>query len=182
MEAILSDGIKLELGGGTKPRGEGFRNVDLDPAADVVHDLRTPLPFPDDSVSEVYSSHCLEHIPDPMVLLREIARVGRVGCAVEIRCPFPISDLAMVWDHAHVFGPMAAINVEKFFPAQHWTGPKRLKLLRMEYHPSELLQEAKRELWFLKALSDEVIMKWIPRTCHETRFFYLVVKNEFCNS
>ena len=94
---------------------------------------------------------------------------------MEIRVPHPTSDLAMVWDHRHVFSPIAAINADEHYPHEHWTGPKRLKLERIEYHSSILLEEAKRELPFLEGLSDEVIMKWIPRTCHECRFSYSVV-------
>lgn len=171
--------MKLELGGGVKPRGEGFVNLDKLDVADIQHDITDyPWPIEDDLVTEVYSSHCIEHIPDPMKMLREIARVGVLGCRVEIRCPHPISDLAMVWDHRHTFSPIAAWNADQYFPHEHWFGPKRLKLQHIEYRPSILLGEARRELPFLRGLSDEVVMKWIPRTCHECCFHYVVVGNE----
>ena len=171
--------MKLELGGGVKPRGEGFANLDKLSVADIQHDItHHPWPIEDGIVTEIYSSHCIEHVPDPMRMLQEIARVGVLGCPVEIRCPHPISDLAMVWDHRHTFSPIAAINAEHHFPQDHWVHEKRLQLQRIEYHPSILLEEAKRDLPFLRGLSNEAIMKWIPRTCHECRFFYVVVGNE----
>lgn len=167
--------MKLELGGGTKPRGDGWLNVDLVDSADIRHDLTVrPWPVADDSVDAVYSSHCLEHLTEPMAILHEVCRVCRIGALVEIRTPHPTSDLAMVWDHKHVFSPIAAINADQYFAAEHWTGRKRLRLERIEYHSSILLEEAKRELPFLRGLSDDVIMRWIPRTCHECRFFYTV--------
>lgn len=171
--------MKLELGGGTKPRGNGFVNMDKLAVADIVHELSAiPWPIGDDEVEEVYSSHCLEHVPDPMQVLFEIARVGKIGCPVEIRVPHPISDLAMVWDHRQVFSPIAAINADVHFPKEYWKETKRLKLLNIKYEPSFLLTEARRELPFLRRLSDEVVMKWIPRTCHECVFFYTVTVNE----
>ena len=77
--------MKLELGGGVKPRGQGFINMDWNPVADICHDLMVkPWPLADDTVHEVYSSHCIEHLEDPMSILQEIARVGVVGCPVQI--------------------------------------------------------------------------------------------------
>ena len=51
--------IKLNLGGGSLPI-KGFLNVDLAPNADVIHDLRQPLPFKDKSVSEIMALHVIE--------------------------------------------------------------------------------------------------------------------------
>lgn len=43
----------------------------------VIHDLTKTLPFPDNSMTSVYSSHVLEHLylEDAQILLREIFRV-----------------------------------------------------------------------------------------------------------
>src|SRR5882724_9186504 len=55
--------MKLEFGGGKKPRGDGWVNVDQCQEADVIHNLNLrPWPFADDSAGEIYSSHCLEHL------------------------------------------------------------------------------------------------------------------------
>lgn len=171
--------MKIELGGGVRPRGDGWVNVDLVASADIRHDLDvTPWPLGDASVSEVYSSHCLEHLRDPFAVLGEICRVCVLGAAVEIRVPHPISDLAMTSGHTHVFSPIQALNMDHYFPQDFWRGAKRMKLERIEYHSSVLLDEAKRELPFLRGLSDDVIMRWIPRTCHECRFFYVVAAND----
>ena len=169
--------MKIELGGGGRPRGDGFLNVDLVPGADIKHDLDVrPYPFDDDTITEVYSSHCLEHLDDPHSVLVELCRICVPGALVEIRVPHPSSDLAMVWTHKHVFSPVCAINMDEHFPDDFWpkTNPKRMKLLRLGYGPTFLLAEARRELPFLAGLSDETVMKYVPRTCHEVMFYYQV--------
>ncbi len=52
---------KLNLGCGPNPR-PGWINIDLfEPAADLRLDLREPWPFPDNSISRIYSEHVFEH-------------------------------------------------------------------------------------------------------------------------
>jgi hypothetical protein len=172
--------VKLEIGGGEWPRGRDWANLDMLPCADIVHNLEIrPWPIGDDTVEEVYSCHCFEHVGSLDSNFREIARICKLGAPVEIRMPHPYSHLAMIEDHKHVFGPVAAINMEEHFPSRFWLGVKRLKLERMELHPSIMLPQARADLPFLAGLSDEVVMRWIPGTCHETRFFYRCITNEF---
>lgn len=171
--------LKVELGGGTRARGDGFANIDIDPAADLMWDLNeAPYPFPDDSVNEIYSSHCLEHLDCPHKTLQEIARICCVGSRVEIRVPHPASHMAMCAGHKHVFSPLMVENIDTHFPELHWTGPKRLKLRSQHYNPTTWLDDAKRELSFLSGLADQTIMKWIPNTAHETVFVFEVIKND----
>ncbi len=85
---IATETIKLNLGGrGTKI--PGFLTVDLSPEHDV--DIKadvSKLPFEDGSVSEIYSSHILEHFPHVKTneVLKEWHRVlipgGRIYIAV----------------------------------------------------------------------------------------------------
>lgn len=171
--------MKLELGGGTRSCGDGFVNMDLCETADIRHDMTCrPWPLADDSVDAVYSCHCLEHLDGALPTLHEICRVCKVGAQVEIRVPFPTSDMAMCYGHRHVFSPMEAENLDQHFAVETWSGhAKRLKLERIDLKPSGLLERAKKELPFLAGLSDDIIMRWVPRTCHESRFFYTVVDN-----
>lgn len=172
--------MKIELGGGSFGRGGDWVNVDMVHTADVQHNLdHTPWPFYDDTVHAIYSSHCIEHVKCPISFLRECARVGRIGCPIEIRCPAPYSDLAMVAGHIHVFSPQAARNMDGHFPEQFWFAEKRPKLIGWHYQASERIHEARKELPFLQGLSDQLIMKYIPGTAHETVFQYVVQKNEF---
>ena len=171
--------MKLEFGGGKKPRGDGWVNVDQCQEADVIHNLNLrPWPFADDSAEEIYSSHCLEHLIQPVEVLREVARIGKLGAKVEIRVPAPYSDLAMVVGHLHVFAPMAAENIDKHFVADFWNGPKRLKLDRYHYSSCERLAKAKMVLPYLDNLDDQLIMEFVPGTAHEVTYFYHVIENE----
>jgi len=74
--------IKLEIGSGPRTGFEEWISLDLAAAATLQHDLTKPLPFPDESVDEIYSSHVLEHFTYPtelLPLLRECRRVLRTG-------------------------------------------------------------------------------------------------------
>ena len=89
-ERILAAGkpIKLEIGSG--PRLPDWTSLDLNVSADIQHDLTRPLPFPDASVDEVYSSHVLEHFtyPRPMLdVLEECHRILKPGGRFRIAVP-----------------------------------------------------------------------------------------------
>ena len=168
--------LKIELGGGTRPRGDGFANIDIVPEADFQWNLnKAPFPFPDESVNEVYSSHCLEHLECPHKTLHEIARICKIGSTVEIRVPHPASHMAMCAGHLHVLSPMMVDNMDIHFPELHWKGPRRLKLRDLKYGPTPWMNRAKKELPFLQGLDDQTIMRWIPNTCHESQFIFEVV-------
>jgi SAM-dependent methyltransferase len=170
--------LKVELGGGTRARGDGFTNVDLVPEADFKWDLsQFPYPFPDASVNELYSSHCLEHLPEPHRVLSEIARICKVGAKVEIRVPHPNNPMAMCDGHKHVISPQQIQNADVHFRRLFWKGDRALKLIDTELAPTEGLEQAKSELPFLKGIDDQSIMRWISGTCHESRFTFKVVPN-----
>ena len=171
--------MKIELGGGDRNRGEGFTNVDTNPCADIIHNLETfPYPFDDESVAEVYSSHCLEHLADPHAVLRELCRICTLNAAIEIRVPHYNNPLQFTAGHKHCFSTLQAEDMDQDFAHLTWHGPKRLKLVRYELHPTRFLHQARKELPFLHGVTDQVVMKYIAGTCHETRFFYTVVQNE----
>lgn len=170
---------KLEIGGGVFPRGDGWINLDKIESADVIHDLNViPWPFDDDSIGAIYTSHCIEHVHDPVPFLNECARIGRIGTRIEIRCPAPTAQLAMVADHKHVFSLQCARNMDLHFPELFWKGTKRLRLRDHWYQSSEMLSWARADLPFLRNLSDQVIMRWIPGTAHESVFIYEVTAND----
>jgi len=80
---------KLNLGSGEFPK-EGFVNVDYHSVSepDLRHDLtRFPYPFQDNHFDLIESDHCLEHLPEPFKVMREIHRIGKPGAVVIIRVP-----------------------------------------------------------------------------------------------
>lgn len=69
--------ISIEVGAGDK-RGSGeWVTIDMTPHCDLYWDLRKGIPFPDDSVERVYSSHFFEHLAfaEIQLFLQECKRV-----------------------------------------------------------------------------------------------------------
>lgn len=89
--ALLRDDrpIRLDLGAGTN-RLQGWTSIDNNGWCDLELDVTEPLPFPDDSVASLYSSHLLEHFlyPEPMMsLLAECRRILRPGGTISVAVP-----------------------------------------------------------------------------------------------
>ena len=78
----------LHLGSG-KRNLTGFLNIDLDPAADLQHDLRRPLPFEDAAFEGIFSEHFIEHLTaaDAGRFLRECLRVLKPGGRLRLATP-----------------------------------------------------------------------------------------------
>jgi len=99
---------RIELGCGDHKR-DGFFGIDIAPgsAVDLVLDVeQEPLPFADDSVEYIYSSHTFEHLErpgSPIPTLREIVRVARHGATVEIWTPYGKSNDALLLGHRNFY-------------------------------------------------------------------------------
>ena len=163
--------MKLDIGGGVKPRGEGFVNIDCLECADVKLNLGVdPLPFEDNSVDEVYSSHCLEHVVNVLELVGEILRVCKIGAKIEIRVPHWAHPFACHPGHVHVIS-----NRELFFwceqPPQKWT--KNLIMTRPLHYQPEVEYDELRTSFPL--LTDEQVLRLIPGCCWEVRAYLEVV-------
>lgn len=103
--------LKLDIGSGPNPI-PGFKGVD--PYCDT--DYRAEmwdLPFANDSVDEIFSSHALEHIPQKMVLptLAEWRRVIKPDRIITIRVPDLewcvtnwLKNKSLGWELATIFG------------------------------------------------------------------------------
>jgi hypothetical protein len=101
---ILEFPIKLELGGGEFPK-DGFINCDFNPIrAQIVWDLTNGIPLPDNSVSELWTSHFFEHIRDDYhYILLEVLRVCQDGAKVSILVPHKDSIEAKIPCHYRYF-------------------------------------------------------------------------------
>ncbi len=54
--------IFLEVGAGDKKGEHGWVTIDMSRNCDIYWDLRKGLPFPNESISKIYSSHFFEHL------------------------------------------------------------------------------------------------------------------------
>lgn len=82
---------KINIGGGLK-RYDGFVNLDMDPLCEpdyLCNIGKDPLPFEDNSVTEVYAFHILEHIPGDSFfhLIKELYRVMEDGAIIHVEVP-----------------------------------------------------------------------------------------------
>lgn len=169
--------MKVDIGGGHKPK-KGFKNLDRNKSADIIHDLdETPWPIGTNTVTEIYSSHCFEHLKDPTAALKEVARICVAGTRFELRVPHPNSEVAMIPGHIHVISETYLVNALHHFPDGDWKDIG--KILHLEGYSlvgDPLWLPRARQCRHLQNWKDTEIMEWIPRTCFETRF-QLRVKN-----
>jgi predicted SAM-dependent methyltransferase len=102
--------MKLDLGCGATVR-PGFIGVDGFVDGPNIHKVNLenePLPFEDNSVDEIFSSHCFEHILHPFNILNEMLRVCSPGAKIEIWTPYGHSNDAFLCGH------------ELFYTELHW--------------------------------------------------------------
>ncbi len=80
--------MKLDIGCGNKCK-EGFDGVDKNPYQQKYRfDLEGYWELEDNSVDEVFSSHCLEHIKNINYFMRELWRVMKPEAIVTIIVPY----------------------------------------------------------------------------------------------
>lgn len=93
--------LKIDLGCGSSKK-EGTIGIDLQsmPGVDYVLDIQSePLPFPNQSVEYVHSSHFLEHVENQIHIFQEISRVCIDGAKLELWTPYTWSNSAFVFGH-----------------------------------------------------------------------------------
>ena len=82
--------MKLNVGGGFQ-KMDGYMNVDIHQTGitDIVHDIEKKLPFENETVDEIYSSHSLEHCSMNAVpeMLKDWNRVLRLDGRIHIIVP-----------------------------------------------------------------------------------------------
>lgn len=81
--------IFLEVGAGNKKGQNGWLTLDVNRNCDLYWDLRKGIPFPDESISKIYSSHFLEHLSfeEGQQFLDECLRTLRQGGIFSISVP-----------------------------------------------------------------------------------------------
>lgn len=81
--------LRLDIGCGPSPT-PGFYGVDIAdlPGVDIAADLNLGLPdLPDNSVREIVTNHCLEHVSEFMDLMRDLHRVTAPGGRITVTVP-----------------------------------------------------------------------------------------------
>lgn len=82
--------LKLDLGSGFQTM-EGFTTIDIyqTGVVDIIHDIEKTLPFEDNIVDEIHSSHSLEHcvMSSVPLMLRDWHRILKIGGKIHIIVP-----------------------------------------------------------------------------------------------
>jgi predicted SAM-dependent methyltransferase len=81
--------IKLEIGAGPVKGKNGWVTLDLSDQSDLFWDLKETLPFPDNCVDMIYSSHVLEHFrySELIRLLQDCRRILKPGGLFSVCVP-----------------------------------------------------------------------------------------------
>jgi SAM-dependent methyltransferase len=97
-----SDRAIVNLGcGNNKQPGEIGVDIIDGPCVDVVADLNIyPMPFDDNSVDIVRSSHCFEHLDNLVALMEDIHRILKPGGLLEFTVPH-VSNIEFFRDPTH---------------------------------------------------------------------------------
>ncbi len=118
---------KLNIGCGNTKK-EGFIGIDLrDYGQELVRDITRGLPFDDDSVDEIFSSHTLEHIEraDVPFVWEEMYRVLKHGCRAKIIVPHAKSPQAFMMAHLSYWLPeVVQVLCNQWGSPDHFTKTK----------------------------------------------------------
>jgi predicted SAM-dependent methyltransferase len=81
--------IFIEVGAGNKKGTNGWTTIDMTENCDIFWDLRNGIPFPDESLKKIYSSHFFEHLSfsETQKFLDECKRVLLPGGTFSICVP-----------------------------------------------------------------------------------------------
>ncbi|MEE4311336.1 MAG: methyltransferase domain-containing protein [candidate division KSB1 bacterium] len=81
--------VILDLGSGHRKLSDGAINLDIYPFrfVNVVGDGHR-LPLKDESVDVIICQAVLEHVKEPAIVVREMHRVLKKGCAIYVEIPF----------------------------------------------------------------------------------------------
>jgi len=121
--------LKIDFGGGEMPRKkeEGFKTCDILSCADfpTVDFEKDILPFKNDSISEGYSSHCLEHVGNTRHFLNELHRVIKKGCFIHFIVPYGLHPGSSKPVHKNLitecwFDFLRNTNTERIYGYKRW--------------------------------------------------------------
>jgi predicted SAM-dependent methyltransferase len=176
MENMEMENLKLAIGCGTnkKPSFIGIDKLDV-PGVDYIVDFENEkLPFPDNSVSEIYSYHCLEHLRNPSHVFSEFGRVCKDGAKIEIWTPYAFSNAAFMPDHKFFFAE------DIYYHICCWYQDFWYKIINSYWHVKEFIYTCSEDTLKMLAIHKIPVgfaIKYLKNICKDF-VVYIEVWNE----
>ena len=152
---------KLDIGCGPNPQ-PGFTGIDWKQYNEsiVVVDLnKNILPFANDSVDEVYSAHTLEHLDNPMDMVKEINRVLKPNGKLTIKVPYGMHPYSKKPNHKNYWN-LACID---YFNGEYIEDYPKWSVVQFNHNWGQSIIYKPLEFLF------DILLKWSPAT-YEKRF------------
>lgn len=94
-----SNPLKIEFGASGKR--EGWVTIGLDSNSDIIYDIRNGIPFAENSIDEIYTSHLIEHLEYKEIIhfLTQCLRFLKSGGNIKICVPDTSIYMAMANDN-----------------------------------------------------------------------------------
>lgn len=112
--------VYLEIGSGSKRGSNGWKTLDMSPDCDIYWDLSKGIPFKDNLIDKIYSSHLLEHFSPNAgrLLLNECYRCIKPGGKITVSVPN-----ARIYINAYVQNKRLDYEYLSHRPAVHGNAP-----------------------------------------------------------
>jgi len=133
---------------------------------DYVCDI-TAIPVPDGSFDAVICTEVLEHVPDPLAALRELARVTAPGGRLLVTAPL---GSGMHQEPYHFYGGYSRHFWERVLPQLGFEIDELVPLRGLLSHTAQEVHRAGRYMALQGALPPEqawVLQEWLPRLLHD---------------
>lgn len=139
---IRSIGPKIDLGCGDHCPA-GYVGIDFKEHNQAIYwDVRDGIPLPDNSVTNIHTSHFVEHLTDSELanLWVEILRVCQLGAVIDIRCPHSSSVEACYHNHLSLWNEQKVKGVVAGFGSAPMVAKygRSFKILHLNHEGMEL--------------------------------------------
>jgi len=169
--------MKLNLGCG-KNKKEGYLNCDISSEInpDKVVNITEKLPFDNNSVSEIFISHTLEHTHEPLEVLREFYRICKHEATIKILVPYFSSESAFSQIDHYSFFSYTTFDFLDSRNKLHYQGVGNFQIIYKRLHWRKYLFFFEKLFNLFPRVYQEFFCWWFP--ARELEIELKVIKGE----
>ena len=169
--------MKIDVGCGSKKRGQDYIGVDIYPypGVNIVHDVETGLPFKDNEIDEIYTSHFLEHTKDFVSTMEEFYRVLKPGGILEVIVPHWATCVAHTEFHLRFFRFHSFDEFDTKYNKSFKTSEKaKFKILerKFSYKHNPLISPYSIAMEFISNIFPTRFDNWLSRFLPPTEIYF----------